>query len=67
MRRHEIDSRVLRIAENNSISSAANGGVTGCGGVGATGRAPDRDRDKERSPFQRLESIIEWINCSRYR
>ena len=64
-RRHEIDGRVLKVAESNSMSSTANGGARGGSGAGAAGREHDRDRDKERSTVQRLENIIECINCSR--
>ena len=55
---HEIDSRVLKVVESNSMSSAVNSGARGGGRAGVAGREYDRDRDKERS-------IIKCINCSR--
>ena len=57
-RRHEIDGRVLKVAESNSMSSMANGGTRGGGGAGAAWRGHVRDRDKERSTVQRLGNII---------
>ena len=65
---HEIDSRVLKVAESNSMSSTANSGAGGEGrGAGAAVRVHDRDREKEQSTVQRLVNIIKCINCSRYR
>ena len=53
-RRNEIDSRVLKVSESNSKTSAANGGARGGGRAGAAGSGYDRDHDKERSTEQRI-------------
>ena len=46
-KRHEIDGRVLKVAESNSMSSVANCSERrGCS-AGAAGRGHDRDHDKE--------------------
>ena len=50
--------RVLKVAESNSMSSAANGGARAGGGGGAAGRGHGRDHCKERSTVQRLGNII---------
>ena len=64
-RRHEIDSRVLKVAKSNSMSSAANGGGGGGGGAEAAGKGHNRDLDKEGSTVQSLGNIITCINCRR--
>ena len=55
---HEMDGRVLKVAESNSMSSAANCGARAGGGGGAAGRGHDRDHCKEPSTVQRLGNIM---------
>ena len=64
--RHDIDGRVIKVAESNLMRNVANGSAGRGGGAGtAIGGGQSRDHAKQGSAVQRLGNIIKCINCRR--